>query len=585
MGKRLYQKAAVCRGERMGSSMVLEGKSVFGGIAIGKLSVYGKKDHAVKRSKVADTEAENNRFLEAKEEAKRQLAGFYEKAVKEVGEVNAAIFEIHQMMLDDQDYMESVTNMIKTQEVNAEFAVASTGDNFSAMFAAMEDDYMRERAADVKDISNRVISILQGSTAGTTTGEEPVILLADDLAPSETVQLDKSKVLSFVTRHGSTNSHTAILARTMNIPALIGVDFPEKLDEAPSGESSFSQNAAAGTDSSVAIDGVLGIVDGYQGKFYLNPDEETLAKYRKLKEEDEQKKRLLQELKGKENVTLDGKKINLYANIGGVADVANVLANDAGGIGLFRSEFLYLEAEDYPTEEAQFTAYKTVAENMAGKKVIIRTLDIGADKQVGYFNLEKEENPALGYRAIRICLDRKEIFKTQLRAIYRASYYGTISIMFPMIISVAEVHAIKEIITEVKAELDRDGLPYKEVEIGIMIETPAAVMISDLLAKEVDFFSIGTNDLTQYTLAIDRQNPKLDSIYDAHHEAVLRMLKIVVDNGHKEGCWVGICGELGADTELTETFLRMGFDELSVSPSMVLRVRDRIRNVDLRKNE
>lgn len=585
MGKRLYQKAAVCRGERMGSSMVLEGKSVFGGIAIGKLSVYGKKDHAVKRSKVADTEAENNRFLEAKEEAKRQLAGFYEKAVKEVGKVNAAIFEIHQMMLDDQDYMESVTNMIKTQEVNAEFAVASTGDNFSAMFAAMEDDYMRERAADVKDISNRVISILQGSTAGTTTGEEPVILLADDLAPSETVQLDKSKVLSFVTRHGSTNSHTAILARTMNIPALIGVDFPEKLDEAPSGESSFSQNAAAGTDSSVAIDGVLGIVDGYQGKFYLNPDEETLAKYQKLKEEDEQKKRLLQELKGKENVTLDGKKINLYANIGGVADVANVLANDAGGIGLFRSEFLYLEAEDYPTEEAQFTAYKTVAENMAGKKVIIRTLDIGADKQVGYFNLEKEENPALGYRAIRICLDRKEIFKTQLRAIYRASYYGTISIMFPMIISVAEVHAIKEIIKEVKAELDRDGLPYKEVEIGIMIETPAAVMISDLLAKEVDFFSIGTNDLTQYTLAIDRQNPKLDSIYDAHHEAVLRMLKMVVDNGHKEGCWVGICGELGADTELTETFLRMGFDELSVSPSMVLRVRDRIRNVDLRKNE
>lgn len=569
----------------MESSMVLEGKSVFGGIAIGKLSVYGKKDHAVKRSKVADTEAENNRFLEAKEEAKRQLAGFYEKAVKEVGEVNAAIFEIHQMMLDDQDYMESVTNMIKTQEVNAEFAVASTGDNFSAMFAAMEDDYMRERAADVKDISNRVISILQGSTAGTITGEEPVILLADDLAPSETVQLDKSKVLSFVTRHGSTNSHTAIIARTMNIPALIGVDFPEKLDEAPSGESSFSQNAAAGTDSSVAIDGVLGIVDGYQGKFYLNPDEETLAKYRKLKEEDEQKKRLLQELKGKENVTLDGKKINLYANIGGVADVANVLANDAGGIGLFRSEFLYLEAEDYPTEEAQFTAYKTVAENMAGKKVIIRTLDIGADKQVGYFNLEKEENPALGYRAIRICLDRKEIFKTQLRAIYRASYYGTISIMFPMIISVAEVHAIKEIITEVKAELDRDGLPYKEVEIGIMIETPAAAMISDLLAKEVDFFSIGTNDLTQYTLAIDRQNPKLDSIYDAHHEAVLRMLKMVVDNGHKEGCWVGICGELGADTELTETFLRMGFDELSVSPSMVLRVRDRIRNVDLRKNE
>lgn len=565
----------------MGDTMVLEGKSVFGGIAIGKLSVYGKKDHAVKRSKVTDVEAENTRFLEAKEEAKRQLAGFYEKAVKEVGEVNAAIFEIHQMMLDDPDYLESVTNIIKSQEVNAEFAVASTGDNFSAMFAEMEDDYMRERAADVKDISNRVISILQGNSMGTMTGEEPVILLADDLAPSETVQLDKSKVLSFVTRHGSTNSHTAILARTMNIPALIGVDFPEKLsvDRGQGGE----KTGMLETDSGAALDGMIGIVDGYQGTFYVNPDEETLAKYQKLKEEDERKKRLLQELKGKENITLDGKKINLYANIGGVADVANVLANDAGGIGLFRSEFLYLEAEDYPTEEAQFSAYKTVAENMAGKKVIIRTLDIGADKQVRYFNLEKEENPAMGYRAIRICLDRKEIFKTQLRAIYRASYYGTISIMFPMIISVAEVQAIKEIIKEVKAELDRDGLPYKEVEIGIMIETPAAVMISDLLAKEVDFFSIGTNDLTQYTLAIDRQNPKLDGIYDAHHEAVLRMLKMVVDNGHKEGCWVGICGELGADTELTEEFLRMGFDELSVSPSMVLRVRDKIRKVDLRK--
>ena len=402
---------------------------------------------------------------------------------------------------------------------------------------------------------------------GDMTGDEPVILLADDLAPSETVQLDKSRVLSFVTRHGSTNSHTAILARTMNIPALIGVDFKEQIEE----------NGAASP-----VDGAMGIVDGYQGIFYINPDEETLEKYRRLKEEDEQKKRLLQELKGKENVTINGRKINLYANIGGVSDVAAALANDAGGIGLFRSEFLYLESEDYPTEEAQFSAYKTVAENMAGKKVIIRTLDIGADKQVDYFHLDKEENPAMGYRAIRICLDRQDIFKTQLRAIYRASYYGTLSIMFPMITSVTEVRKIKAIVAEVKAELDRDGLPYKDVELGIMIETPAAVMISDLLAKEVDFFSIGTNDLTQYTLAIDRQNPKLDAFYDAHHEAILRMLKMVVDNGHKEGCWVGICGELGADTELTETFLKMGFDELSVSPSMILRVRDQIRKTDLR---
>ena len=537
--------------------MQMEGKSVFGGIAIGRLSVYHKRDSAVKRVKVSDVEAEKKRFEDAKEEAKRQLGVFYEKALKEVGEVNAAIFETHQMMLDDLDYVESITNIIETQEVNAEFAVASTGDNFSQMFASMDDDYMKARAADVKDISNRVISILQGAGEGVMTGDEPVILLADDLAPSETVQLDKSKVLSFVTRHGSTNSHTAILARTMNIPALIGVDFPEDAD------------------------GKLGIVDGYQGLFYLEPDEETLEKYRRKKDEDDQKKRLLLELKGKENVTLDGKKINLYANIGGVSDVANALANDAGGIGLFRSEFLYLESDDYPTEEAQFMAYKTVAENMAGKKVIIRTLDIGADKQVGYFGLEKEENPAMGYRAIRICLDRKDIFKTQLRALYRASYYGTISIMFPMIISVSEVKQIKEIAAEVRAELDADGIPYKDVELGIMIETPAAVMISDLLAKEVDFFSIGTNDLTQYTLAIDRQNPKLDNIYDSHHEAILRMLQMVVDNGHKEGCWVGICGELGADTSLTETFLRMGFDELSVSQSMILRVRDKIRNTDL----
>ena len=506
--------------------MVLEGKSVFGGIAIGRLSIYNKKENQVKREKITDVEAEITRFTDAKETAKEQLKGFYEKAVKEVGEVNAAIFEVHQMMLDDLDYVESITNMIRTQEVNAEFAVASTGDNFSKMFAAMDDDYMKERAADVKDISNRVISILQNAENGSVTGEEPVILLADDLAPSETVQLDKSKVLSFVTRHGSTNSHTAILARTMNIPALIGIDFSED------------------------VNGKMGIVDGYTGKLYIEPDEETMKKYEAKKAEDENKKRLLLELKGKENVTLDGKKINLYANIGGVADVANALSNDAGGIGLFRSEFLYLESEDYPTEEAQFAAYKTVAENMAGKKVIIRTLDIGADKQVDYFHMEKEENPAMGYRAIRICLDRPEIFKTQLRAIYRASYYGTISIMFPMIISVKEVKRIKEIVAEVKAELTAEGIPFKDCELGIMIETPAAVMISDLLAEEVDFFSIGTNDLTQYTLAIDRQNPKLDSFYDSHHEAILRMLQMVVDNGHKHGC----------------------------SPAMILRVREEIRN-------
>ena len=534
--------------------MVLEGKSVFGGIGIGRLSIYNKKENQVKREKITDVEAEITRFTDAKETAKEQLKGFYEKAVKEVGEVNAAIFAVHQMMLDDLDYVESITNMIRTQEVNAEFAVASTGDNFSQMFAAMDDDYMKERAADVKDISNRVISILQNAENGSVTGEKPVILLADDLAPSETVQLDKSKVLSFVTRHGSTNSHTAILARTMNIPALIGIDFSED------------------------VNGKMGIVDGYTGKLYIEPDEETMKKYEAKKAEDENKKRLLLELKGKENVTLDGKKINLYANIGGVADVANALSNDAGGIGLFRSEFLYLESEDYPTEEAQFAAYKTVAENMAGKKVIIRTLDIGADKQVDYFHMEKEENPAMGYRAIRICLDRPEIFKTQLRAIYRASYYGTISIMFPMIISVKEVKRIKEIVAEVKAELTAEGIPFKDCELGIMIETPAAVMISDLLAEEVDFFSIGTNDLTQYTLAIDRQNPKLDSFYDSHHEAILRMLQMVVVNGHKHGCWVGICGELGADTTLTSTFLKMGFDELSVSPAMILRVREEIRN-------
>ena len=538
--------------------MTIEGKSVYSGVAIGRLAIYHKADNQVKREKISDVEAELARFEEARNTAKEQLAGLYAKALKEVGEVNAAIFEVHQMMLDDLDYVESVTNMIQSQEVNAEYAVATTGDTLSEVFASMDDDYMRERAADVKDISNRVIAVLQGNGAGGLNADEPVILLADDLAPSETVQLDKSKVLSFVTRHGSTNSHTAILARTMNIPALIGIDYPEDAE------------------------GKMGIVDGYEGKIIIDPPVSVLETYQKRKEADEEKKRLLLELKGKENVTIDGTKINLYANIGSVADVASVLANDAGGIGLFRSEFLYLESSDYPTEEEQFAAYRKVAESMAGKKVIIRTLDIGADKQVDYFHLDKEDNPAMGYRAIRICLDRRDVFKTQLRALYRASYYGTISIMFPMIISVIEVKEIKKVIAEVKAELDEEKIPYKDVEIGIMIETPAAVMMSEELAQEVDFFSVGTNDLTQYTLAIDRQNPKLDNIYDSHHPAILKMLKMIVDNGHKGGCWVGICGELGADTTLTETFLKMGFDELSVSPSMILKVRQEIRSIELK---
>ena len=541
--------------------MEITGKSVFSGIAIGKLAIFQNGDNPVKREKITDSRAEIQRFTDAKEEAKVQLAALYEKALKEVGEVNAAIFEVHQMMLDDLDYIEAITNMIESQEVNAEYAVATTGDNFSAMFAAMDDDYMKARAADVKDISNRVITILQGNQTGGMDSDEPVILLANDLAPSETVQLDKSKVLSFVTRHGSTNSHTAILARTMNIPALIGIDYTEDAE------------------------GKLGIVDGYEGKLIIDPPASVLEEYRARKEADEEKKRLLMELKGKEDVTLDGKQIKLYANIGSVSDVATVLANGAGGIGLFRSEFLYLESSDYPTEEEQFTAYRKVAEMMAGKKVIIRTLDIGADKQVDYFGLDKEENPAMGYRAIRICLDRTDIFKTQLRALYRASYYGNIAIMFPMIISVDEVLKIKGIVAEVKKELDAEGLPYREVELGIMIETPAAVMMTAELAKEVDFFSVGTNDLTQYTLAIDRQNPKLDNIYDSHHPAIMKMLQMIVDNGHAGGCWVGICGELGADTTLTETFLRMGFDELSVSPSMVLPVREEIRKTDLSSQE
>lgn len=538
---------------------VLEGKSVYGGIAIGKISIFAKGDHQVKRTSIEDAAAEIKRFDWAREKAKEQLKGLYEKALQEVGEVNAMIFDVHQMMLDDLDYIESVTNIIETQKANAEFAVATTGDNLSQVFASMDDAYMRERAADVKDISNRVIRILQGREANGLDSDEPVILVAEDLAPSETVQLDKSKVLSFVTRLGSTNSHTAILARTMNIPALIGVDYSEDMN------------------------GKVAVVDGFEGKILVDPDEKTMQEYQERKEEEDNKKRLLQELKGKETVTLDGRKINLYANIGGVSDVAGVLANDAAGIGLFRSEFLYLESDTYPTEEEQFNAYRTVVETMAGKKVIIRTLDIGADKQVEYFDLGREDNPAMGYRAIRICLNQPDIFKIQLRAIYRASHYGTIAIMFPMIISVSEVKQIKEITEEIKKELSEQGVPYGEVELGIMIETPAAVMISDLLAKEVDFFSIGTNDLTQYTLAIDRQNPKLDSLYDSHHEAILRMLQMVVDNGHKEGCWVGICGELGADTTLTETFLRMGFDELSVTPSMVLKVREVIRRTDLSK--
>ena len=539
--------------------MKMDGKSVFGGVAMGRLSIYKKNDQVVKRTRVSDTEAEVRRYENASEKAKEQLAALYDKALKEVGESSAAIFEVHQMMLDDLDYQESVTNMIRTQGINAEYALAVTGDNFSQMFAAMDDDYMKARAADVKDISNRVISVLQGIQNTELDSEEPVILVAEDLAPSETVQLDKSLLLSFVTRFGSTNSHTAILARTMNIPALIGVDFSEE------------------------IDGHFGIVDGFEGTLYVDPDEETIEKYRKKQEEEKEKARLLQELKGMPNVTKDGREIKLYANIGGVGDVPSVLQNDAAGIGLFRSEFLYLESDTFPTEEEQFNAYRTVVQTMAGKKVIIRTLDIGADKQVDYFNLAHEDNPAMGYRAIRICLEQPDIFKTQLRAIYRASYYGNISIMFPMIISVDEVKRIQEIVDEVKKELDDHGLAYGDVELGIMIETPAAVWMTEELAKEVDFFSIGTNDLTQYTLAIDRQNPRLDSFYDAHHPAVLRAIQMTVENGHKGGAWVGICGELGADTALTENFLRMGVDELSVSPSRILAVRAAIRDCDLSK--
>lgn len=536
---------------------VYQGKSILKGIAIGKLFFYQKGEQSVKREKIQDTAAELQRYEAAREEAITQLNVLYEKAVKEVGEVNAAVFEVHAMMLEDDDYVDSIVNIIETQQVNAEFAVATTGDNFAAMFAEMDDDYFKARAVDVKDISERLVNVLSGRNNGGDLGAEPVIVVADDLAPSETVQMDKEKLLAFVTRYGSSNSHTAILARTMNIPALIGVEIQEDWN------------------------GKLAVVDGYEGKLYIEPEEEVLTKMQQKQREDLEARELLEQLRGKEDVTLDGKKIRLYANIGSVKDVAGVLANDAAGIGLFRSEFLYLEADDYPDEEAQFQAYKTVAENMAGKKVIVRTLDIGADKQVDYFHMEEEENSAMGYRAIRICLDRPEIFKTQLRALLRASAYGNIAIMYPMIISVDEVRQIKAIVEEIKQELDAKGIRYGEVEQGIMIETPAAVVISDLLAQEVDFFSIGTNDLTQYTLAIDRQNMKLDNIYDAHHLAVLRMIQTTIDNGHQHGCWVGICGELGADMTLTETFLKMGIDELSVSPSFVLPIRKLIRQIRL----
>ena len=540
--------------------MELQGKSVSQGIAIWRLVVYQKKDNVVKRERVEDTANEIKRFAAAREKAIEQLKGLYEKALKEVGEEGAMLFESHQLMVEDLDFIEGAENIINQEQVNAEYAVARTGDTLAEIFANMEgNEYMQARAADIKDVSNRIVSVLQGNDDSGLNASEPMILLADDLAPSETVQLDKSLVLSFVTRGGSSNSHTAILARTMNIPSLITVDFPED------------------------VDGKMGIVDGFEGKLLVDPDEALIESYKKRQEKEAEKQRMLHELKGKETVTIDGKSIHLYANIGGVKDVADVLENDAEGVGLFRSEFLYLETDDFPTEEQQFKAYQTVAAGLAGKKVIIRTLDIGADKQVDYLNLGNEENPALGYRAIRICLDQVDIFKTQLRAILRASFYGTISIMFPMIISIDEVKKIKKILAEVKEELDEAGVPYKDVEIGIMVETPAAVLLSEELAKEVDFFSIGTNDLTQYTLAIDRQNAKLESINDPHHPAVLKAIQMTIENAHKGGAWCGICGELGADTTLTETFLRMGIDELSVSPSKILAVRDAVRKLDLSK--
>lgn len=537
---------------------VYEGKSVFGGIAIGKIYVYRKKEQQVKRDKVENHQEEIARYHQARQEAIEQLGELYKKALKEVGEANAAIFQVHQMMLEDEGYSESVENMITTQSVNGEYAVAATGDNFARMFAAMDDDYMRERAADVKDISERLLTILSGGDGMQEMGSEPAIILAEDLAPSETVQLDKDKVLSFVTVQGSTNSHTAILARTMSIPALVGT--PVDLEQA---------------------NGCVGIVDGFAGKIYVNPDAETLQRMTELKEQEENKKALLRELKGKEDITLDGQRLMLYANIGNIKDLAMVMQNDAEGIGLFRSEFIYLEQDHYPTEEEQFRIYRTVAETMAGKRVIIRTLDIGADKQCDYFQMDEEENPALGYRAIRICLTRPEIFRTQLRALFRASVYGNLAIMYPMITSMKEVKAIKEIAAQVQAELVEEGIEIGTPQQGIMIETPAAALISEELAGEVDFFSIGTNDLTQYTLAIDRQNPKLDDFYDAHHPAILRMISMVVENAHKKGIWAGICGELGADPELTQEFLAMGVDELSVSPGSIFPIRKIVRETNV----
>lgn len=538
---------------------IYKGKSVFGGIAIGKISVYKKDEQLVKRVKIEDADAEMERYTAARNTAAAQLQKLYDKALKEVGEANAAIFEVHQMMLEDEDYNESVENIIRSQMVNAEYAVASTADNFAQMFEAMDDDYMRGRAADVRDISERVITVLAGGAGGGLDSDEPVIIAADDLAPSETVQLDKDKVLSFVTAHGSENSHTAILARTMGIPALIGT----------------------GIDLDESVDGKLGIVDGTNGVVYVDPDAELLEEMKKKQQEEQEKKRLLQTLKGKENITLDGQKVMLYANVGNIKDLGIALQNDAGGIGLFRSEFIYLGQDHYPTEEEQFQIYKTVAETMAGRRVIIRTLDIGADKQCDYFELDKEDNPAMGLRAIRICLTRPEIFKTQLRALFRASVYGNINIMYPMIISVDEVRQIKAIVEEVKAELKEQGIEYGNPAQGIMIETPASVMMSRELAEEVDFFSIGTNDLTQYTLAIDRQNSRLDKFFDSHHPAVLRMIQMTVENAHKAGIWCGICGELGADQTLTKNFLAMGVDELSVSPGSILPLRRIILETDV----
>lgn len=542
---------------------IYQGKGVYGAVAIGKISLFKKPEAAVKRVRIENTDGEKSRFEQAKAAAMDQLQEIYDKALREVGEANAAIFEIHRMMLDDDDYNESINSIIESQSVNAEYAVAVTADNFAEMFSAMDDAYMQARAADVRDISNRVINNLTGNSSVHAGTGERVIICALDLAPSETVSLDKDRVLAFVTAHGSSNSHTAILARNMNIPAVIG----------------------AGDDFLNEVrDGCQAVVDGFTGEIFVDPDEDTCKKYLEKQRADEEKKRLLQELRGKENITLDGHRINIYTNIGSVGDIGKVLANDAGGIGLFRSEFLYLENSDFPTEEQQFAAYKKVLESMAGKKVIIRTLDIGADKQCDYFNLKKEENPALGYRAIRICLTRPDIFRTQLRALYRASVYGSLGIMFPMITSVSEVEKILEICEGVKGELRAQGMGYSEgIELGIMIETPAAAVISDRLAPLVDFFSVGTNDLTQYTLACDRQNPDIEQFVDTHHEAVLRLIEMSAENAHKHGAWIGICGELGADTELTERFLRMGIDELSVSPSFVLKVREAVRKIDLSK--